>query len=144
MRYGLLIFIIMTLGCSTSEHKPLLNHLALHVVDLNKSSRFYQEVIGLDTIPEPFHDGKHIWLSMGGNTQLHLIAEGTTSPLDKQNHICFSVASIDEFTSRLNQSKIPFEDLKGTPGAITTRPDGVKQIYFQDPDGRWIEMNDAR
>jgi catechol-2,3-dioxygenase len=24
------------------------------------------------------------------------------------------------------------------------RPDGVKQIYFQDPEGYWIEINDDK
>ena len=24
------------------------------------------------------------------------------------------------------------------------RPDGVKQIYFQDPDGYWIEVDDDK
>lgn len=26
---------------------------------------------------------------------------------------------------------------------IQTRPDGVQQIFVQDPDGYWIEINDA-
>jgi len=24
------------------------------------------------------------------------------------------------------------------------RPDGVRQIYFQDPDGYWLEVNDSK
>ena len=27
---------------------------------------------------------------------------------------------------------------------VQTRADGVKQIYMQDPDGFWIEVNDAK
>jgi lactoylglutathione lyase len=26
---------------------------------------------------------------------------------------------------------------------VTRRPDGIRQIYFQDPDGHWLEINDA-
>ena len=142
----MLSFTSTTVSAQAGKQKAaiVMNHLALHVTNLQTSTAFYTGIIGLDTIPEPFHDGKHIWLSMGGNTQLHLIAEGTTSLLGKQNHICFSVTSVDEFITRLQQSNIPFEDLKGATGAITTRPDGVKQIYFQDPDGRWVEVNDAK
>jgi lactoylglutathione lyase len=33
---------------------------------------------------------------------------------------------------------------KGVKGIITTRIDGVKQIWVNDPDGYWIEVNDAR
>jgi len=27
---------------------------------------------------------------------------------------------------------------------VTMRPDGVRQIYLQDPDGYWIEVNENR
>jgi len=27
---------------------------------------------------------------------------------------------------------------------VTTRPDGVHQIWFQDPDGYWLEINDVK
>ena len=37
---------------------PVLNHIAVYVKDLKKSADFYTRIIGLDTIPEPFHDGR--------------------------------------------------------------------------------------
>jgi lactoylglutathione lyase len=52
------------------------------------------------------------------------------------------VPSVPDFVERLKQSNIAWEDWPGGKGTITTRPDGVKQIYFQDPDGYWIEVND--
>lgn len=42
-----------------AQQKALLNHIAVYVVDLKVSTAFYKDVIGLDTIPEPFHDGRH-------------------------------------------------------------------------------------
>jgi hypothetical protein len=36
----------------------------------------------------------------------------------------------------------PFEDVAGNKNKITTRVDGVHQIWLQDPDGYWIEIND--
>ncbi|RYF13836.1 MAG: VOC family protein, partial [Flavobacteriales bacterium] len=27
---------------------------------------------------------------------------------------------------------------------VTLRPDGIHQLYLQDPDGHWIEVNDAK
>ena len=44
----------------------------------------------------------------------------------------------------LKDNNIPFENGKGEKNTITNRPDGVKQIYFQDPDGYWIEVNDSK
>lgn len=29
-------------------------------------------------------------------------------------------------------------------GKVTLRSDGEHQIYFQDPDGYWIEVNDRK
>ena len=29
-------------------------------------------------------------------------------------------------------------------GKYQTRLDGIAQVYFQDPDSRWIEVNDAK
>jgi lactoylglutathione lyase len=128
-----------------AQPKPTINHIALYVIDLKKSAPFYQDIIGLDTIPEPFRDGKHTWFSIGPKSHLHLI-EGAKEklPHPKNNHICFTVPSVEEFVKRLTKHQIEFEDLRGTKGAITTRVDGVKQIYFKDPDDYWIEINDAK
>lgn len=122
-----------------------LNHIAVYVVDLKISTHFYQNIIGLDTIPEPFHDGKHSWFSVGPKSHLHLI-EGAESKLvhNKNTHLCFSVASVDSFTAILKKNKIEYEDWPGNKMKVTTRVDGVKQIYFKDPDGYWIEINDAK
>ncbi len=32
--------------------------------------------------------------------------------------------------------------MAGTPGAINTRPDGMRAIFVQDPNGYWFEIND--
>jgi lactoylglutathione lyase len=125
--------------------KASLNHIALHVFDLKKSGQFYTETVGLDTIPEPFHDGNHIWLSIGYKSHLHLI--GGAKPAidrDKNTHLCFTVPSVELFLERLKKINWPYEDWIGTAGAVTKRVDGVKQVYFRDPDGYWIEVNDAR
>ena len=39
------------------NNKARINHLAIYVVDLQKSTHFYREIIGLDTMTEPFHRG---------------------------------------------------------------------------------------
>lgn len=130
----------------SNTHNARFNHLAIYVTDLNRSGEFYKNVIGLDTIPEPFHDGKHLWLKVGPVSSLHII-EGADKPKEyfKANHLCFSVNSMDVFIAALNKKEIGFEDFTGSKNnKITTRPDGVKQIWLQDPDGYWIEINDAR
>ncbi|CAN5363211.1 hypothetical protein BH20ACI2_BH20ACI2_08210 [soil metagenome] len=44
---------------------------------------------------------------------------------------------------RLDDAKIIYSDWPGAVNKITERADGVKQMYFQDPDGYWIEVNSA-
>lgn len=137
--------IITQLSHAQTKPMPRLNHIAIYVVDLEKSTSFYRDIIGLDTIPEPFHDGRHTWFSIGPKSHLHVISGAAKAvPHDKNAHLCFSVSSVDQFVTGLNKHHVPYEDWAGKQGAITLRVDGVKQIWFKDPDGYWIEINDAR
>ena len=128
-----------------SNQKPALNHIAQYVVNLKVSTDFYIDVIGLDTIPEPFHDGRHTWFSIGQKSHLHLIQGASEkSEHNKNSHVCFTVASVEFFTIGLKKNNIEYENWAGEKNSITARVDGVKQIYFRDPDGYWIEINDAK
>jgi lactoylglutathione lyase len=121
------------------------NHVAIFVKDLKVTKAFYENIVGLDTIPEPFHDGKHAWYNLGPGLSLHVI-EGATKKRDyyKNQHTCLSVSSVEAFTEVLKKNKVVFEDLKGNKNMISNRVDGVKQIWLQDPDGYWLEINDAK
>jgi lactoylglutathione lyase len=122
---------------------PFFNHLALLVRDLAPSIDFYSRVIGLESLPEPFHDGKHAWFSMGGTNQLHLIQGDQDIPDHPRNHhFCLSTTTMDSFLERLKEEGIVYQDLAGHPFTINHRPDGIRQVYFRDPDGYWIELND--
>jgi lactoylglutathione lyase len=125
------------------KKETVLNHVALHVSDLQKSTSFYENILQLDSVPEPFHDGRHTWLKVSGNSNLHLISGAEKAANhDKFCHVCFSVPSLSDFISKLDKAQIPYEDWLGAKISVTTRVDGVKQIFFQDPDGYWIEVND--
>ncbi|WP_233603131.1 VOC family protein [Pedobacter sp. KBW06] len=120
-----------------------LNHIAVYVTDLEKSTTFYKDVFEFTQIPEPFHDGRHTWFSLGPAGQLHLIqgAKGKGN-FDKNEHLCFSVASIETFIEKIKAKDIAYENWAGAANTVTLRVDGIKQIYFQDPDGHWLEVND--
>ena len=128
---------------SMTAAKAKINHTAIYVVDLEKSGRFYQDIIGLDTIPEPFHDGKHIWMKTSETSTLHII-KGANMPKEyfKNQHTCFSVSDFNGFIEKLNKANIQYENVSGKINAITTRVDGVHQIWLRDPDGYWLEIND--
>ena len=142
------ILLLLTLppAMAPAQHnKPVLNHIAHYVHDLGKSTDFYLNIVGLDTIPNPFRDNKHTWFSIGYKSHLHLLA-GAEPPKqhNKNIHLCFSVPDIDLFIAKLTKARIPFEDWPGNKQQVTLRSDGVKQIYFTDPDGYWVEINNAK
>lgn len=119
-----------------------LNHIAVYVEDLTESTRFYEQLIGLQQIEEPFKDGLHTWFALG-SSQLHLIqGEWKDVTINKNNHLCFSIADMGAFIKKLKENKVAYEDWPGKANAITTRVDGVRQVYFKDPNGYWIEVND--
>lgn len=142
----ILIFCMFTIKTSAQVEKPvILNHIAVYVFDLQKSTDFYKHIIGLPEIPEPFHDGRHTWFKIAEHSQLHLIhgAKSVTEH-DKNSHLCFTVSSMESFITKLKNKNIEFGNWNGEPNKITQRPDGVQQIYFKDPDGYWIEVNNDR
>ncbi len=149
MQKALLCLLILCGSICTmaQDNKPTvqLNHIAIYVTDLQTSASFYRDVVGLDSISEPFKIGKHAWFRIGPAISLHVIA-GAPAKKEyyKSNHICFSVNNINQFIEHLQQKGIVHEDSAGKAGAITIRVDGVHQIWFRDPDGYWIEVNDAR
>lgn len=147
-RYSLLfliIFIAMSQSVSAQPAKARINHVAIYVVNLQQSVSFYSGIFGLDTIPEPFHDNKHAWYRIGPGVAMHVI-QGAPMPKEyyQNNHLCFSVPSIDDFVPLLKARNIPWVNATGEKMKITNRVDGVKQLWITDPDGYWIEVNDAK
>jgi len=122
----------------------MLNHIALYVVDLQKSADFYKNALLLPEIPEPFKDGKHVWLRIGPHSQLHIIQGNKAQEHDINTHLAFSVKDLSKFMAHLDKLGVRYGSWKSEPGKTTPRPDGVKQIYLQDPDGFWLEVNDDK
>ena len=56
-------------------------------------------------------------------------------------HFALTISDFDTFIKSLDARKIAYSDWPGMPGKINLRADGIKQVYFQDPDGYWIEVN---
>jgi len=108
----LFLFILSTAWSQQAmKIKARLNHIAIYLYDLKKSADFYSHIIGLDTIQEPFHDGRHSWFNVGDKSHLHVI-QGAAPGIshEKNNHLCFSVASVESFISSLDKNNIPFEN----------------------------------
>ncbi|MCK7557519.1 VOC family protein [Chitinophaga sedimenti] len=144
-KYAFLLALLSATLTGMAQKKPVLNHIALSVYDLGKATAFYRDIMHIDTIPEPFHDGKHTWFRISEQSQLHLIQNAKAiTQHDKNSHICFSVPSVEGLIDLLDKHQIYYENWAGEPKTVTKRVDGVKQIYLKDPDGYWIEINDDK
>lgn len=131
---------------SSAPQAPKFDHATVYVRDLDKSATFYEKVLGFERISEPFHDGRHVWFRIGPHDQLHVVL-GARAPMehDINVHLAFRVVSVPNFASQLDKVGVKYrKSIRGDGTVATPRADGVNQIYFQDPDGYWIEVNDDK
>ncbi|MEL6537268.1 MAG: VOC family protein [Bacteroidota bacterium] len=119
------------------------NHIALSVKDVDESIGFYQRVFQLQEIPNTASTSKTRWLSLGEGKQLHLIPRPDFEiRTNKAVHFALSTADFEGLVAHLEALEIPYEDWKDVPNQVFVRKDGKRQVYFQDPNGYWVEVND--
>ncbi len=121
-----------------------IDHYSMVVKDLEKTGDFYASVLGLKDIPHPTRAEGFRWFTIDGASQLHLIRKDRIfGNRSKSEHLCLSTPDLEEFIDSLKERGIPYWDWEGYQGKVTLRADGVRQIYLQDPEDNWIEINDA-
>ena len=120
-----------------------LDHIALLVADLEESVRFLTGVIGLEETPNHMGGDTIRWIEIGDGRRFHVQAGDISRVhVEKQTHVALTAADFDATLARLRNSGVAFSDMQGMPGAINTRPDGMRAIFLQDPNGYWFEIND--
>ena len=112
-----------------------LNHVAIHVADVERSCAFYRDALRLEMIPRPAFDFPGAWFRLGVNQELHLIGRvlGAVPPVNANNHFALRVDDIAAWEKHLQQVGAEFRPKK-------QRPDGAWQIFLRDPDGHFIEL----
>ena len=120
-----------------------LDHIALLVRDLDESAAFYTGIPGIREIANPM-GGTHIrWFEFGGNQRFHMQAgDLSRTHVEKNTHFAFSANDLDAVLAVLKDKGYAWSDMKWAPGAINVRPDGMRAVFLQDPNGYWIEIND--
>ena len=121
-----------------------IDHVALHVADLDASAAFYSGVFRLEEIPAAAKGRR--WFSPGKGVALHLLGERSAPVADNRSvHLALTSDNLEPILQRLRDRRIPWSDFAGNPGGVSTgRSDGVRQIFLRDPDGYWVEVNDAQ
>ncbi len=112
-----------------------LNHIALHVADVTRSTTFYRDVLGLELIPRPAFSFPGAWFRLGLDQELHLIGgrDADTQSHNRGNHWALMIDDMDAWEADFQARNIEYLPRR-------TRPDGAFQIYLIDPDGHYIEL----
>jgi len=118
-----------------------LHHIGITTKHLAESIAFYTEVLGFRPIERPDFDFQGAWL-FGLGIQIHIIerhdldANPAAAEIDtRAMHLALAVADVDVHAAveqRLEQLGIRYVN--------QVNAGGIPQIFFQDPDGRHIEI----
>jgi catechol 2,3-dioxygenase-like lactoylglutathione lyase family enzyme len=111
-----------------------LNHVLLHVRNLDASIHFYGDVLGLMRLPRPAFDFPGAWFSLG-NQELHLAGDPELDHEPRQTHH-FALWVEDPAAVRRELERRGWTNLRGPK----PRPDGVMQLFVTDPDGYIVEF----
>jgi glyoxylase I family protein len=129
------------------------HHVSLTVTDLERSRRFYREILGLSEITRPPFNFPGAWFQVGAAQQLHLIVH--TNPtfragkgLDTRDlHFAVRVPDYHEAVAELRSKGYREEGVADEFSRMILQPHataGFPQIYILDPDRHVIEINAAR
>lgn len=92
-----------------------LDHIALTVIDIEITEKFYSNILGLTKIYRPKFDTPGLWYSLG-ECSLHLIlSTDNKKAVNKTTQPHFAIAMTDS--------------------------DYLKQLFFYDPSFNMIEIN---
>jgi len=119
-----------------------ISHVVLKVADLERSVRFYTQVLGMrisDAYPESMMPGRMVFMRCNDDHHGVALVGGATGPANASelHHFAFEVASLDEvFRARDHLER------HGVPISFEGRRRAGQQIAieFKDPDGHNLEI----
>jgi catechol 2,3-dioxygenase-like lactoylglutathione lyase family enzyme len=126
-----------------------LNHYLIVSKNLERSKKFYQEVLGLDLAERPDFGFPGYWMKTGDNICVHLASQapnkirdnfllkkhprGTTGS-GSVDHIAFLAQDPESVRNRIQKNKVEMH-FRSFPDAK------LFQIFLKDPDDVTIELN---
>ena len=108
------------------------NHVTYNVRDKELAARFWEEVLGVKRIPKQVDSDHIIWLQIPSGAMVHLI-ETSDGPSIPSHHGAFEVDDIEAANKAVIAMGIETTN-------ITTRNDGQRVFFINDPEGNRIEI----
>lgn len=115
-----------------------MNHFTILTDDVERTSLFYHDILGLTEGHRPPFDFPGAWLYAGGNAVLHVIGGQAREQLKPGviDHMAFSAIGLTDALAKLDARGIPY-DCRRQAGS------GVWQVFFHDPNGARVELDFA-
>jgi len=129
-----------------------IHHTALTVTDIERSRKFYREILSIKEMARPPFDFPGAWFQVGDCQELHLIVHGRATfrekPLDSRDvHFAVRVPSFQGAVEFLRAKGYREDAALDDPFHMIVQPHptaGYPQIYICDPDRHVIEINAAQ
>ena len=119
-----------------------IGHILLRVLDLERSKKFYSEVLGFHVLEEdPEHGGTFMALP-GHSHAIDLFQVKDAELADKQTPGARGLGNLAFRVEDEEALKDAYAHLRGHDVEITRMIDHVSQksVYFDDPDGNTLEI----
>lgn len=122
--------------------KPIgIHHITILVTNLERSRKFYGEVLGLQEKQDMPDFGRPLIWYQVGPTQVHILPKesvavnqyGDLSSLAWNRHVAIGIEDFSEIKQRLDDGNLPYCE---NPNSAL----GLRQLFFQDPDGNGLEF----
>lgn len=116
-----------------------LDHYALLTSDLERTQRFYTDVVGLEVGFRPKLSFEGIWLYAGGEPIVHIIEGKPIAGRDTGavDHLALkATGDVDAALANLKSHGVEYN-------MRVLERTGVTQVFFRDPDGVGVELNYA-
>ena len=140
----LFLFLPLILLSQQEGFKLSFNHQALPVTKLQETGDFYIKILGFEEIEMTANQNPpKRWFKNHEGKQLHLITSDVGVPNSIINHMAFSTKNLKDVVLHLRKNNINYWTDEGEKNIIRYRKDGVRQVKIQDPEGHWIEINEA-
>jgi glyoxylase I family protein len=114
-------------------------HFSIPVTDLERSARFYEEVVGCKILTK---DKKHCFMDAGGTCLLLCKQKGPITQQGQEDlvHHAFAISSAQYKTigDHLKQHQVAVLYSEDRSGGTVNGP----RTYFRDPDGTRLEFID--